>query len=174
MNSVQQAGSKASTTKTAAQDATPLPAAATPAPAPAATKTKTTATPKAAAKQPPPAAATAESSKVEHAPAKPAPDVNRDKPAKPGKASKTSPSGKTDQSERPKKIKLVRDSYTMPETEHALLATLKKRCLSKGLTVKKSELLRAAIIAFAALEDPKLITAMERLEILKTGRPAKG
>lgn len=74
---------------------------------------------------------------------------------------------------KPKKTKLVRDSFTMPDSEYALIATLKKRCLTAGMAVKKSEVLRAAIANLAKLSDVALIAAMQRLEIIKTGRPAK-
>ena len=43
-----------------------------------------------------------------------------------------------------KKAKLVRDSFTMPDGEYALIAALKKRCLDAGVPAKKSEILRAA------------------------------
>lgn len=74
---------------------------------------------------------------------------------------------------KPKKTKLVRDSFTMPDSEYALIATLKKRCLTAGLAAKKSEILRAAIANLIKLSDVALIASMRRLEVIKTGRPAK-
>ena len=74
---------------------------------------------------------------------------------------------------KPKKTKLVRDSFTMPDSEYALIATLKKRCLTAGLAAKKSEILRAAIAQMDKLTDAALVAAMRRLEVIKTGRPAK-
>ena len=74
---------------------------------------------------------------------------------------------------KPKKTKLVRDSFTMPDSEYALIATLKKRCLTAGLAAKKSEILRAAIAQLDKLSDAALVAAMRRLEVIKTGRPAK-
>ncbi|MGE5170103.1 MAG: hypothetical protein ACM3JC_06980, partial [Rudaea sp.] len=44
-----------------------------------------------------------------------------------------------------KKAKAVRDTFTMPEPEYALMRGLKKRCVGLGVAVKKSELLRAGI-----------------------------
>ena len=73
-----------------------------------------------------------------------------------------------------KKAKLVRDSLTMPEGEYALIATLKKRCLNAGVSAKKSEILRAAVATLAKLSDASLVAAVRRLEVIKTGRPAKG
>ena len=73
-----------------------------------------------------------------------------------------------------KKPKLVRDSFTMPDGEYALIAALKKRCLDVGVSVKKSEILRAAVANLAKLSDASVLAAVRRLEVIKTGRPAKG
>lgn len=72
-----------------------------------------------------------------------------------------------------RKIKLVRDSYAMPETEHARIGELKKRLAALGNEVKKSELLRAGIALLAALNDAELKAVMGRVERIKTGRPTK-
>lgn len=89
------------------------------------------------------------------------------KKGKPAKAKKGKPA-------KAKKAKLVRDSFTMPDVEHALIATLKKRCLDAGISVKKSEILRAAVANLAKLSDSSVLAAVRRLEVIKTGRPAKG
>jgi hypothetical protein len=73
-----------------------------------------------------------------------------------------------------KKPKLVRDSFTMPKEEYAVIASLKARCLQTGVSVKKSEILRAAIANLAKLSDTSLSGAIRRLDVIKTGRPAKG
>lgn len=80
------------------------------------------------------------------------------KPAKPAKA---------------KKVKLVRDSYAMPDSEYAQIGVLKKRLSGLGSDVKKSELLRGGIALLAALNDAELKAVMGRVERIKTGRPAK-
>ena len=72
-----------------------------------------------------------------------------------------------------KSAKLVRDSFTLPESEYDLFAKLKKRCLAKGLSVTKSEVLRAALIRLAAQADDSVISAIKAVEVLKTGRPPK-
>jgi hypothetical protein len=84
---------------------------------------------------------------------------------------KTSKGGKT---AKAKKAKLVRDSFTMPELEYAKIAVLKKRCLDAGISVKKSEILRAAVANLVKLSDTSLLAAVRRLDVIKTGRPAKG
>jgi hypothetical protein len=81
---------------------------------------------------------------------------------------------KADKLAKAKKAKLVRDSFTMPEGEYALIATLKKRCLHVGVSAKKSEILRAAVANLARLGDSSVVAAVRRLEVIKTGRPAKG
>lgn len=81
---------------------------------------------------------------------------------------------KADKKAKPKKAKQVRDSFTMPKAEYDLIAAVKKRCVAKGLAVKKSEVLRAAIIGFAAQSDATVSAALQSLEVIKTGRPPKG
>jgi hypothetical protein len=75
--------------------------------------------------------------------------------------------------EKAKKDKLVRDSFTMPATEYALLSELKKRCLTNGVAVKKSEVLRAALASLSAASDANVLKSINKLNIIKTGRPAK-
>lgn len=72
-----------------------------------------------------------------------------------------------------KPAKLVRDSYTMPHSEHALIDALKKRCLNLGMAAKKSEVLRAALAVLARLSDAEVAAAIKGLAVIKTGRPAK-
>ena len=81
---------------------------------------------------------------------------------------------KADKDAKPKKVKMVRDSFTMPEPEYELIAIVKRRCVANGLAVKKSEVLRAAIMSFAAQSDRAVATAMQALTVIKTGRPPKG
>ena len=131
-------------------------------PATAAPATRSKAPDKAATAKKPVAraAATRKSPPVKKAASKPAPLVAETaKAGKPGKA---------------KKPKLVRDSFTMPEDEYALIAALKKRCLAAGVPAKKSEILRAAVANLAKLSDASVATALRRLDVIKTGRPAKG
>lgn len=75
--------------------------------------------------------------------------------------------------DKPKKIKMIRDSYTMPESDYSKLAILKKKCLEAGIHVKKSELIRAGIIRLSKLTNVALLSAIGQVEVIKTGRPAK-
>jgi hypothetical protein len=70
--------------------------------------------------------------------------------------------------------RLVRDSFTMPEPDFALIAALKTRTMAAQRETKKSELLRAGLHALMALDDHTLISALGRLQPLKLGRPKKG
>ena len=71
------------------------------------------------------------------------------------------------------KAKLVRDSFTMPQADFGLIATLKDRALGFKRPTKKSELLRAGLQVLAALPVDGLKATLERLAPLKTGRPKK-
>lgn len=66
---------------------------------------------------------------------------------------------------------LVRDSFTMPEAEYAVLAQAKQACLKAGIDVKKSELLRIAVAQLGRMDAAALKKALANLPIIKTGRP---
>lgn len=88
----------------------------------------------------------------------------------PAKKAAATPAAKTDKAKKPK---LVRDSYTIPKTEYAVLDELKVRAAKAGSAAKKSELLRAGIKALAGLDDAAFAAAMKAVPAIKTGRPAK-
>jgi len=69
--------------------------------------------------------------------------------------------------------KLVRDSFRMPKAEHALLDQLKERCAASGRKARKSELLRAGLLALVAMNDRALRAALEALPAIPPRRPAK-
>ncbi|PPD12831.1 MAG: hypothetical protein CTY26_03625 [Methylophilus sp.] len=71
------------------------------------------------------------------------------------------------------KVKMERDSFTMPKEEYAQIATLKKRLEGLGKPVKKSELLRAGLKLLSAMDDASLKTTMATVPTIKTGRPKK-
>lgn len=72
-----------------------------------------------------------------------------------------------------KKEKVLRDSFTMPKSDYAKLAELKQRCLDAGVHIKKSEILRAGLQLLAASSPKQLLSAVSKVEAIKTGRPAK-
>ena len=67
------------------------------------------------------------------------------------------------------KVKLVRDRFTIPETEYEQLVELKKRLSALGLAIKKSELVRAGLLLLAAMDDAKLKAATAKLSVTRTG-----
>lgn len=82
------------------------------------------------------------------------------------KAPKATPSPK------PKKVKLVRDSFCMPKDEYAAIETLKQRSLALGKAVKKSELLRAGVRVLSQASDANLLAYIGAVPNIKTGRPS--
>lgn len=85
-----------------------------------------------------------------------------------------SESGKAkDGKEKKGKKKMVRDSFTMPAPDYALIGVLKARSLASGSAVKKSELLRAGLVALAAMSAGQLIDLISAMPQVKTGRPGK-
>ena len=105
------------------------------------------------------------------APAKSTKPVSTAKPVSTPKPVKTV---KLVKAEKPKKPKLVRDSFTIPKLEYVVLEALKQRANQLKRPVKKSELLRAGIKALAALADTAFLNALGKVPAIKTGRPASG
>ena len=70
------------------------------------------------------------------------------------------------------KPKLVRDSFTIPKAEYAVLESLKLRAAKLARPSKKSEVLRAGISALSAMSDKALVAALNAVPSLKTGRPS--
>lgn len=75
--------------------------------------------------------------------------------------------------EKAQKLKMERDSFTMPRAEYAQLAVLKERLAALAQPAKKSELLRAGIMQLTALSDTALKAALNKVPTIKTGRPNK-
>ncbi|WP_143435782.1 hypothetical protein [Hydrogenophaga sp. IBVHS2] len=71
----------------------------------------------------------------------------------------------------PRKPKLVRDSFTIPKTEYAAIDELKTRAIALGTSVKKSELLRAGLMALVGMSDAAFKAAVAAVPTLKPGRP---
>ena len=72
-----------------------------------------------------------------------------------------------------KKVKVVRDSFTIPKTELLQIGEMKKRALTLGVGVKKSELIRAGLSALNGMTDVAFKKALASVPTIKTGRPAK-
>lgn len=126
----------------------------------AATKADSTAVTKATPKTAPKTASNAAApvGKVKTAAPKPAVNKPAVSPAKPAKD---------------KKVKVVRDSFTIPKNELLQIGESKKRALGLGVEIKKSELIRAGLQALTSLNDAAFKKALASVPTIKTGRPAK-
>jgi hypothetical protein len=69
------------------------------------------------------------------------------------------------------KVKLVRDSFTLPESDHDLIKQCKKTAIAAGRETKKSEVVRAAIRAFCALPVASQLEGYAALQTIAVGRP---
>lgn len=94
-------------------------------------------------------------------------------PAKPKAAAPKKTIKNATKKDKPEKIKMERDSFTMPKDEYAQITLLKARLTSLGQPAKKSELLRAGIKLLAAMSDNTLKTTLAKIPVIKTGRPNK-
>ena len=130
------------------------------------TAAKKTATTAAAKRKPAPGAAAAPAQKNV------APAAKKTKAAKPAAAPRA-PAAEAAKADKAPKLKLVRDSFTMPRSDIALIDTLKSRAVNFKRPAKKSELLRAGLHALAAMGDQQLKGALDALEPLRPGRPKK-
>ena len=92
------------------------------------------------------------------------------KPAKAKPAAKPANEAKT---EKPKKPKMLRDSFTIPKIEYAVIEVLKQRAARLGRPAKKSEVLRAGVKALEAMNDTAFLACVSGVPAIKTGRPAK-
>jgi hypothetical protein len=95
------------------------------------------------------------------------------KPAQPAKAAAKPVPALPVEKEKTKKIKLVRDSFTMPEAEYEVLGKVKKACLKAGVEIKKSELLRIGVALIGGMDAASLKAVLATLPQLKSGRPVK-
>jgi len=93
-----------------------------------------------------------------------------------GKSAVKATAKKVAEAKKPRKdakVKVIRDSFTMPQPEYQKIADIKTACLKTGLHVKKSEVLRAGLQVLAALNLSQLKGAFAKLDKIPTGRPKK-
>lgn len=138
-----------------------------------------TAQPAAAPKAVKAAPKSAVNSAAKSAPKSASPVTKTAKPKAPTVAPKAAPTAAPQNSATPakpakeKKVKVVRDSFTLPKTELLQIAEMKKRAMALGVEVKKSELIRAGLQALSTLTDAPFKKALGNVPTIKTGRPAK-
>lgn len=76
--------------------------------------------------------------------------------------------------EKVQKIKLVRDSFTIPENEYQAIGEIKKACLALGVDVKRTEVIRAGLLALQQMPIGEIADYIsKKLPKPKTGRPKK-
>lgn len=95
---------------------------------------------------------------------KPAAETRKKAPAKPAEAPAEA---------HKVRVKLVRDSFTMPREDFERITMLKARAIEFKRPAKKSELLRAGLQALEKMDGPSLHAALNALVPIKTGRPKK-
>ena len=88
-------------------------------------------------------------------------------------AKKPAPKVKSSEKSKSQKVKMERDSFTMPKDEYGQLGLLKTRLAALGQPAKKSELLRAGIKLLVAMSDNTLKITLAKVPVIKTGRPKK-
>ena len=71
--------------------------------------------------------------------------------------------------DKQKKIKMVRDSFSLTEGDYANLIDMKKKCIAAGVPVKKSELLRVGLMGLVKLSNASLLAAVKKIVIVKKG-----
>ena len=74
---------------------------------------------------------------------------------------------------KPRKT-VVRDTFSMPEEDYAIIEEIRQRLIRQHAVVKnKSEVLRAGLKLLQTLDSETLLDAAEEVESLKPGRPAQ-
>ncbi|MBK1724142.1 hypothetical protein [Thiocystis violacea] len=71
----------------------------------------------------------------------------------------------------PKRPKTIRDTFTLPEDDYALIAQVKRSCMKAGVEANKSEIVRAGLKVLAAMTQADLKNALGAIERLTPGRP---
>jgi hypothetical protein len=66
--------------------------------------------------------------------------------------------------------KVVRESFSLPESDYRLIGELQERALDLRLRISKSELFRAGLRALAQMKDEQLKEIFAEVEKLKPGR----
>lgn len=66
--------------------------------------------------------------------------------------------------------RVIRDSFTMPPSDHQLIRELQLVYARAGVLFNKGEVLRAGLHALKGMTQEQLTAIAERIEHLKTGR----
>ncbi len=71
----------------------------------------------------------------------------------------------------PPASKVIRDTFSLPPADYALLEQLRNRALSVGLAINKSELVRAGLRLLSELNEADFRHLIQRVDKVKPGRP---
>ena len=72
-----------------------------------------------------------------------------------------------------KNQKLIRDTFSMPDSDYQLIAEIMERTPAMATRTTKSEIVRAGIKVLYNMDDSHLQEVLTQVERLKTGRPTK-
>lgn len=67
--------------------------------------------------------------------------------------------------------KVIRDTFSLPPNDYALLDQLRVRALTLGQAVNKSEFVRAGLQALMSMPEQDFRQAIAQIEKIKPGRP---
>lgn len=71
----------------------------------------------------------------------------------------------------PPVAKVLREAFTIPESEHGQIEAIRAQMLSGAVAVSKSQVLRAGLLLLFEADENARRAVFERLERVKTGRP---
>ena len=68
---------------------------------------------------------------------------------------------------------VVRDNFSMPQSDYEMISALRERCIKAGVSVSKSEVVRGGLHALDGLSTQDLLKVLGGLEKLKPGKRAR-
>jgi hypothetical protein len=86
---------------------------------------------------------------------------------------KAAPKSAAKKPEKAPKVKVVRDSFSMPQDEYEEIAKIKASFRKAGIPMKKSEVLRVGLKALGDLSMAQKKRLLASLQKVKTSRPNK-
>ncbi len=72
---------------------------------------------------------------------------------------------------KPKVVKTIKDTFSLPVTDHAMIGDLMALLLKNGVKANKSEIIRAGLHALNGLSQEELMDSLEGIDRIPVGRP---
>ncbi len=69
-----------------------------------------------------------------------------------------------------KVVKVIRDTFSMPPNDYDRISQIIRQCLENGISINKSEVVRAGLIALQKMPPKELADLLQELEKMKPGR----